>query len=140
MISSAIRIVSKTLCVLFIASFAMFVVDEFTSATAQQVAIANGADKAQVARDVHGREFDPYKHDLRINLDKANDAVLGPAESLVPDQNPWIMRGVPFILGLLLFGFGAHRLATWLAAEPKQTMGSRPIDHELRPRFTPGYR
>lgn len=140
MITSAIRLVSKALCLLFIVSFAMFAMDELSTTGAQQAAVANGTAKAQVVRDVHGREYDPYRHDLRIRIDNMNDAVLGPAEKVVSDQNPWILRGVPFALGILLFGFGGHMLASWLVAEPKRKISAKPIDHEFRPRYTPGYR
>lgn len=139
MISSVIRIVSNALCVLLIASFAMFVVDEMTTASSQQLAVANGTAKAQVVRDVHGREFNLKRSELRTKIDIANDTVLAPAETLVADQNPWVMRGVPFLLGLLLFGLGGHLLASWLAKTPKG-IGPAPLDRELRPRYTQSYR
>lgn len=140
MISSAIRIVSKAICLLLVASFAMFVVDEFSSETNRQLAIANGSAQAQVVRDVHGRKFDPNRSELRLKIDGANDAVLAVPEQLVSDsRNPWVLLGVPFLLGIVFFGIGGHLLAGWLAAAPTKT-GAAPIDREFRPRYTPGYR
>lgn len=139
MISSAVRIVSNAICVLLIASFAMFVVDELTTASSQQLAVANDTAKAQTIRDVHGREINLNRTALRTKLDSANDAVLAPAEALVADQGPWVMRTVPFLLGLLFFGLGGHMLARWLDMKPKR-MGPAPIDRDLRPRYTQDYR
>jgi hypothetical protein len=122
---------------LLIASFAMFVLDELTTAKTQQLAVVNGANKTQTVRDVHGREVNLARGRLRTKIDEANDAVLASAESLVAGESPWLMRGVPFLLGLLVFGLGGNMLARWLAMS---AAGSReattPIDHERRPRYT----
>lgn len=139
MISSAIRIVSNAICVLLIASFAMFVVDELTTVSSQQQAVVNNTAKPQTVRDIHGREINLNRSAFRTKLDSANDTVLAPAESLVADQGPWVMRTVPFLLGLLLFGLGGHLLARWLDMKPKR-IGPAPIDRDLRPRYTQGYR
>lgn len=136
MISSAIRFISNALCVLLIASFAMFVLDELTSAKTQQLAVVNGANKTQTIRDVHGREVNLARGQLRTKIDDANDAVLASAEALVAGQNPWLMRGVPFLLGLLVFGLGGHLLARWLAMSAKGHEATTQIDHERRPRYT----
>ncbi|MBI5310015.1 MAG: hypothetical protein HZB14_03130 [Actinobacteria bacterium] len=140
MISSAIRVVSKAVCVLLIASFTMFVVDELSTASNQQLAAVNGAKQAQVARDVHGREINPAQSQLRAKIDKANDQLTGTAEQFVAGQDPWVMRGFAFLVGMLLFGLGGHFIANAVALWGRPTRPAAPIDSEFRTRYSPGYR
>ena len=140
MISSAIRVVSKAVCIVLIASFSMFVIDELSSASNQQMAAVNGTQQAQVARDVHGREINPEQSKLRAKIDKANDQLTGTAEQLVAGQDPWIMRGVAFLLGMLLFGLGGHFIANSVALWGRPPVKAIPVDSEFRTRYSPGYR
>lgn len=140
MISSAIRVVSKAVCIVLIASFTMFVVDEMSSASTQQLSAVNGTAQTQVARDVHGREINPAQNKWRAKIDKVNDQLTGSAEQLVSGQDPWIMRGFAFLAGMLLFGLGGHFLANAVALWARPIDKSTPIDSEFRSRYTPGYR
>lgn len=140
MISSAIRVVSKAVCIVLIASFSMFVIDELSSASSQQMAAVNGTQQAQVARDVHGREINPEQSKLRAKVDKANDQLTGTAEQLVAGQDPWVMRGFAFLIGMLLFGLGGHFIANAIMLWGRPTATTVPIDSEFRTRYSPGYR
>ncbi|MFY9264120.1 MAG: hypothetical protein WAO61_01640 [Solirubrobacterales bacterium] len=141
MISSAIRIVSRAICLVLIASFTMFVVDELSSAsTRQSGAVANSTPAPAVVRDAHGREIDPARTQLRAKVDELNDRITATAESMVAGQSPLVMRGFPFVVGMLLFGLGGHFLASWLALSRGPRFGEVPIDREFRTTFTPGYR
>lgn len=140
MISSAIRVVSKAICIVLVASFAMFAIDELSSASDQQLAATNGTAQAQVARDVHGRQINPDQNEWRAKIDKANDQLTGSAEQLVSGQNPWIMRGFAFVVGMLLFGFGGHFVANAVALWGRPPQTRAPIDSEFRTRYSHGYR
>lgn len=140
MISSAIRLVSKAICLVLVVSFGMFVVDELNAASSKQLAATNAPAAAPVARDTHGRAVNPDRSQLRAKIDSVNDSLTVYAEPLVTGQDPWIMRTVLFLLGMLLFGLGGHVLANWLALSHGRRIVPAPIDAELRPRYTPGYR
>jgi NhaP-type Na+/H+ or K+/H+ antiporter len=137
--SSAIRIVSKVICLVLILSFGMFVIDELTAASKHQSAVADQTATAVVTRDVHGREINPDQTKVRMELDRVNDTLTQPAEKLVTSSSgttsPWIQRAVPFLLGLLIFGLALHMLASWLELSRS---GDSPVDPNAG--FTPGYR
>lgn len=140
MISSAIRIVSKALCLVLVVSFGMFVADELSATTSQQLAASNSTAPAPIARDINGREVKADRSQLRLKIDGVNDSLTASAEPLVSGQDPWIMRTVLFLLGMLVFGLGGHFLANWLALSHGRRVVPAPVDTELRPRYTPGYR
>lgn len=140
MISSAIRVVSKAICIVLIASFSMFVVDELSSASNQQLSAVNGTAQTQVARDVHGREINPEQNKWRAKIDNANDELTGTAEQLVSGQEPWIMRGFAFLTGMLLFGLGGHFIANSIALWGRPPNTTTPVDSEFRNNYSPGYR
>jgi hypothetical protein len=139
--SSAIRLISKVICLVLVLSFGMFVVDEMSTASAGQTALAtNSAELATVVtRDAHGREVHSEPTRIRTQLDQANDALTQPAEKLVTSSSgttsPWIQRGVPFILGLLFFGLALHMLANWLEMSRSGGASADP-----NAGFTAGYR
>lgn len=136
---SAVRLISKVIVLVLVLSFGMFVIDELTAASKNQSAVANQTATATITRDVHGREINPGQAKLRRDIDRVNDTLTQPAEKLVTSSSgttsPWIMRGVPFLLGLLLFGLGLHMLANWLEISRS---GEKPADPNAE--FTPGYR
>ena len=137
--SSAIRLISKVICLVLILSFGMFVIDELTAASANQTAIAGDHATTAIVRDSHGREINPNQTKIRARLDQINDTLTSPAEKLVTSTSgttsPWVERGVPFVLGLLFFGLLFHVLANWLEMSRS---GDRPADPQAG--FTPGYR
>jgi hypothetical protein len=138
--SSAIRLISKVICLVLILSFGMFITDELTTASGNQTALAGSHAQKVVVRDAHGREINPDKTKIRAKLDQVNDALTSPAEKLVTGTSgttsPWVERAVPFILGMLFFGLGLHMLANWLEMSRS---GDTPVS-DPQAGFTSGYR
>jgi hypothetical protein len=117
-VSGLLRIASILLSAIVAVSFGLFVWDELGSASKQQsqLATAGGAQVA-VARDTHGRLTSDENGKLRVNLDKANDAITSPGESIgkkFGDSNAWAMRGAAFFFGMLVFLIGLRALAAWI--------------------------
>jgi len=117
-VSGLLRIASILLSAIVAVSFGLFVWDELGSASKQQAQLAT-SDGAQVAvvRDTHGRLTSDENGKLRINLDKANDAITSPGESIgkkFGDSNAWAMRGAAFLFGMLVFLIGLRALAAWI--------------------------
>jgi predicted PurR-regulated permease PerM len=137
--TSAIKLISKVICLVLVLSFVMFVVDELTVASANQTAVAGEHATTTVTRDAHGREINPNQTKMRKELDQINDTLTKPAEKLVTSTSgttsPWVQRGVPFILGLLFFGLLLHMLANWF--ELSRSGGS---STDPQAGFTAGYR
>lgn len=136
-----IRIASILLTALVAVSFGLFVWDELGSASKNQVNIASSANAAVVTtRDAHGRIQADENSKIRIKLDEANDAITSPGESIgkkVGNGNPWSMRGLAFIFGMLVFLVGLRLLASWveLHGDP-----APPVQRNPQQSYTAGYR
>lgn len=117
-VSGLLRIASILLSAIVAVSFGLFVWDELGSASKQQAQLATaGAAQVAVARDAHGRLTSDENGKLRVNLDKANDAITSPGESIgkkFGDSNAWAMRGAAFFFGMLVFLIGLRALAAWI--------------------------
>jgi hypothetical protein len=118
---SVIRLVAIVTSGLVLLGFAYFAADEMDRGSkTQQSALAgelDGTDAAlipiapapqlEAQRELqHGgfREF----------VDDAGDLLLAPFSELVDSTDPWVSRGVPTLLALLLYGLGLGMLANML--------------------------
>jgi hypothetical protein len=100
-----LRIVAIVLSLLVVAGFALFAIDDFGRASAQSRERIAGvqaagpspaAERAREARDGRAREV----------VDDANDVLLRPFAGIVDGATSrWVQRGVPALLGLLVYGF-----------------------------------
>ncbi len=113
MLEGPIRAASILLSVFVVLGFALFAIDETREASRESA--AQVADRSAAAVDpspeqerareaVHGapREF----------IDDVNDVALTPFATLVDDSDSrWVRRGVPALLGLVVYGFGLAMLA-----------------------------
>lgn len=117
-VSGLLRVVSILLSAIVAVSFGLFVWDELGSASKQQAQLASsGGVQAAVVRDQHGRLNADENGKLRVNLDKANDVITSPGESIgknVGDGSPWAMRGLAFFFGMLVFLLGLRLIAAWI--------------------------
>ena len=86
-------------------SFVLFAVEEVQSAsTRQQSAVVDhggAAERQRAAGHTKAREV----------VDDANDLLLRPFAGVVDAKNPWAGRGVPALIGLLVYGLGLAYLA-----------------------------
>lgn len=117
-VSGLIRVVSILLSAIVVVSFGLFVWDELGSASKAQAALTtpSGQPIANV-RDTHGRLTADENGMLRINLDKVNDAITSPGESIgrkTGSGSPWAMRGLAFLFGFAVFLIGLRLLASWI--------------------------
>jgi hypothetical protein len=68
---------------------------------------------------------------LRIRVDKANDALTSPGESIgkrFGDGDPWAMRVAAFAFGMLAFLIGLRLLASWIQLSGKTNVEVAPRD------------
>jgi predicted PurR-regulated permease PerM len=113
-----IRLLSLVLTAIVAISFILFVWDELGSASKNQSELASkSGETVALTRDQHGRLAATENTKLRIDIDKINDAVTSPGESIgkkVGNGNEWAMRGLAFLFGIALFLIGLRMLASWL--------------------------
>jgi len=105
MIDGALRGVAVLASAIVALSFVLFAVEEVRSASErQQSAIVDpgpGAERQRAADHTPAREA----------VDDANDVLLKPFAGLVHSDNAWATRGIPALLGLLVYGLGLAYLA-----------------------------
>lgn len=113
MLERPLRSVAIVLSLIVVAGFTLFAVDDLSRASAQsrdRIARVDAADPAPATertREAHhgrGREL----------IDDANDILLRPFAGIVADSpSRWVQRGVPALLGLLVYGFLLGSLARY---------------------------
>jgi hypothetical protein len=124
-IDGALRAIAVAASALIALSFALFAVEQVSDASrAQESAIVDpGAAQERTRASGHTR--------AREAVDDVNDALLRPFAGAVDGSgNQWVQRGVPALLGLLVYGFGLTFLARALKARSR-----RLVPHH-RPRAT----
>jgi hypothetical protein len=133
---SAIRLLGILASGIVLLGFALFAVDEMKRgsqnqqnalaselrADAHDPALITPRQREEILRERRNSGF-------RESIDDANDVLLLPFASVVDSDNAWVARGVPALLGLMLYGllFGLvanllpnqreHR-RDWRTAEP----------------------
>jgi hypothetical protein len=141
-VSGLIRIVSILLTAAVAVSFGLFVWDELGSASKNQAQLATpGAVQTVSVRDVHGRLSPEQNSKIRVNIDRVNDAITSPGESIgrkTGQGNPWAMRGLAFIFGILVFLVGLRLLAGWI--EMSGPASAKVTPHNPRDGYTAGSR
>jgi hypothetical protein len=118
---SVIRLVSIVTCGFVLLGFAYFAADEMgRGSKGQQNALAGelqGSD-AEVIPIAPPPELEATRElqhgGFREFVDDAGDVLLAPFSELVDSNHPWVRRGVPTLLALLLYGLGLSTLARML--------------------------
>jgi len=90
--------------------FVLFALDELDSASDRQRSVLTDPDRTQerIRETEHSR--------ARELVDDANDVLLKPFADVVRSGDPWVVRGVPTLLGLLVYGVGLGFLARYVRA------------------------
>lgn len=137
-VAGLIRIASIVLSAIVAISFGLFVWDELGAASKNQVNLATpGAAQSQLVRDVHGRALSEENAKVRVMLDRANDSLTSPGESVGKQVggNAWSMRFFSFLFGMLVFLVGLRMLANWIELRERPAAPQQPQQN-----YTAGYR
>jgi hypothetical protein len=118
---SVIRLVAIVTSGLVLLGFAYFAADEMDRGSkSQQNALASeldGTDAAVIPISPAPRleaQRELRNGGFREFVDDAGDLLLAPFSELVDSTDPWVSRGVPTLLALLLYGLGLGMLANML--------------------------
>jgi hypothetical protein len=114
-LASALRLASVVVCLIVIVSFALFVVNQTSSASAHQQQELNGTTSAPGAQAAQGAATSlkhAKKSSLRTRIDDASEAITSPFDGLSSGwSSQWLIRGVNLLLALVVYGFGLGFLA-----------------------------
>lgn len=112
-IDGALRTVAVAASAIIALSFVLFAVEEVSEASRQQqsaIAPSSADEQRRAAAHTPAREA----------VDDANDVVLAPFAAFGDASgNAWARRGVPALLGLLVYGVGLAYLARLLGVRAR---------------------
>jgi hypothetical protein len=104
-LAAFLRVASKVMCLIVIASFAIFAVNQTGSASAHQQEALGGPAVATKAHPSH-------ENALHRVIDEAAEALTSPFSGITAGStSQWAIRGVGTILALLVYGLGLGYLA-----------------------------
>ena len=104
-----LRFASIVICLIVIASFAIFVVDQTSTASKHQ------AEAVRIGpSSVAGARSGSKSHESTVHkaIDEASRELTSPFAGLVSgSSSEWVIRGVKLLLALVVYGFGLGFLA-----------------------------
>jgi predicted PurR-regulated permease PerM len=113
-LSTLLRLVSVTICLIVAASFVAFAVDQTSTASGHQQEILNPkAPAASTQRGTAGTATpaQPAEGGFRKQLDEVSEALTSPVSGLASSSSEWGSRTLRLIFALLFYGFALGYLA-----------------------------
>jgi hypothetical protein len=103
-LASALRLASVVLCLIVIVSFALFAIDQTSSASAHQQAKLNDITRTSGVSAAPTK--DAGKGSARRTIDEVSEAITAPF-SFATDatSSEWLSRAIGLLLTLLVYGF-----------------------------------
>jgi hypothetical protein len=121
-LAGVLRLASLAICLVVIASFALFVANKTSSASAHQQSLVNAAAPSatpaapSVAPAAQGaspaKSSSAHESSLHRAIDDAANAFASPFSGVTAgSSNEWVIRGTKLLLVLIVYGFGFGFLA-----------------------------
>lgn len=108
-LAGVLRLASVVLCLIVIASFVLFVVDQTGSASAHQQAVVNAAAPGSAALATSHETPASKKQGestARKTIDEASEAITSPFSfATEATSSEWLSRGIGLLLTLFFYGF-----------------------------------
>jgi hypothetical protein len=112
-IAGLLRLASIVICLIVVASFAVFALDRVSGASTHQQQELNSGPPATATAGSAGSPApaSPHESTLRKTLDEASNALTSPFSGVTSGSSEWAVRGVDVLLALVVYGFGIGFLA-----------------------------
>jgi hypothetical protein len=108
-IAGLLRLASAVICLIVIASFAIFAVEETKGASAHQRQELNGEPAAGTRSPGTSSSHEGAVHKA---IDEASAELTSPFSGITSgSSSQWVIRGVGLLLTLIVYGFGLGYLA-----------------------------
>ncbi len=112
-ITGLMRLASRVICLIVIAWFVVFVVDQTSAASTHQQNEVTGS--VVPAPDKSARSMAKHESTLRRTLDETSNVLTSPFAGVVSgSHSEWTIHIVKTVLALLVYGFGLAFLARFL--------------------------
>lgn len=114
-LAGALRLASFVLCLIVVASFVLFAINQTSNASAHQQQELNEAAPATAAGPSQGSAT-PRAHSgkssARKTIDEASEAITSPFSAAADaTSSQWLKHAINLLLALLVYGFGLAFLA-----------------------------
>src|SRR6478672_7458429 len=111
-----IRLISMAICLVMVAWFVVFAVDQTKNASGHQQEQISEANTPAAQREADEQREHQRKSGVHEALDEVAEDVSSPFSSLVSGSSEWLENGERLGLALLIYGFGLGFLARTLRA------------------------
>ena len=116
MFERPLRYLAIALSLIIAIGFTLFALEDIGRASAESEHRVAGYTAANPS-PAGERERERRHSDVREVIDDVNDVLLSPFAGVTAnDPSRWARRGVPALLGLLVYGFGLGYVARWMTA------------------------
>jgi hypothetical protein len=103
-IASLLRLASVVICLIVVASFAIFVVNETSSASTHQ--------QQELTGESASSKTSSHESTLHKTIDEASNTLTSPFSAITSGwSSQWAIRGVKLLLTLIVYGFALGFLA-----------------------------
>jgi flagellar biosynthesis/type III secretory pathway M-ring protein FliF/YscJ len=114
-----VRIVSRVICVIVIAWFLVFAVNQTKTASGHQQRELNGQGQTvseQQAEAAERKVEEDHRSSVHRALDETAEALTSPFSGMVSGSSEWLKNGELALVALLVYGFGLGYLARMMRA------------------------
>ncbi len=103
-VTGLMRLASVVVCLIVIASFALFVVNQAGEASTHQLETLGASPKSKAPGS---KGAPPVKATLRTRIDEVSSELTSPFSAVTAgSSSQWTIHGVNLLLTLLIYGFG----------------------------------
>jgi hypothetical protein len=115
-LAKLLRLIAWVICLIVLASFAIFAVNQASDAsTQQQNAVHGSATPGTFAPPTSQPATKPKKGTVHQAIDDASDQLTSPFSGIVSgSHSQWLIHGVNTVLALIIYGFGLGYIARLL--------------------------
>jgi hypothetical protein len=119
LLSRTLHLASVFICLVVIASFAVFAVNQTSSASAHQQEVLNNEvakpSTAAVSGTTRASVSSSHESALHEAIDEASKAFTSPFDSITAGwSSEWLIHGANLALALVVYGFGLGYLARFI--------------------------
>ena len=114
MLERLLRAVAIVASLIIVVSFVMFAADKGNETSSRQQRELTQEIEQPSPSEQGEREREKRHGTVREAIDDADDVLLSPFKGIVSSDDTWVTRGVPSLLGLLLYGFVLGFLARYM--------------------------
>jgi hypothetical protein len=120
MLERLLRAVAIIASLIIVVSFVLFAADKGDETSSrQQSELAQEIEEPSPSAKGE-REREKRHGTVREAIDDANDFLLSPFANIVSSNDTWVTRGVPSLIGLVLYGFVLGFLARFTRARVRR--------------------